>query len=912
MKLESIRLKNIRAFEDSGEVTFGDGTISIYGENGAGKSTIVNCIGRAVFGWDIAGRKREVITYDGSKHKQGETEYLLRKSTQEGSIEVKFSHKDHNYHVVNSLSRASQSWELYIDGTNTKMHGKDEIHERIWDELSAPESYGNSLDSLFGDVICVPQGQVVNEFEFSPQSRKDHFDKILGLYAYRQAFEDSKHVKNNFKNKTDKERSDVLLAKNNIDNLSGLVVKLRKDEADLAALKSLILEANSDIERLLGLKKPFEELYNNIETLTYEVKLQKSKIESAKDMLETLQAEVTQCKEAKEIVEKLRPSYLRYNEISHQIEIVRSLLREIAKEKETLSDLRIKSYNLEREREGKLEKLDTYDSNSERLVELAPYFDKYVKLEKLLVPLQISQQKYELALERMLENQDLMASKKSRIKELNAELKEYDALRADAEPLEDLRKSFDLLTKKIGELNGRKTHIERDLTDLLRGVCPFTNNRCESIAELGSKQEEELSQITANLEHLELDKATLSEIIAKANESNKKLHALEGKKRELELINEDIDRLESEIDGSKEVAHSTGDKAAEIAETNVSLAELKPRFDGYNSLKFEVENVDRDSIAKELEDIDIKRASLRAEIEAANDKIADLSEKGGNEDREESLDQERKEIMPDYDAYLASLKTSERFESAVQRCESYRASLELLEDAYERTNQELKAKESLYNRDEHLRIDDEYDRKRSELDEMKGKESQLLREIDAGKEYETALEQKKEELMELEVELNEILADSSFFDEIRESFKKLSEMRSAFTGKVSQHAARHWREMIGDGSEIHWQEDYLIFKTVGDDVISLYEMSGGEKISACLAARLALQEVLGGLGLFILDEPTTHLDEDRCDNLARQIGSITGLNQVIVISHDETFGAYTKQQINIKKGKNGDGSKVEW
>jgi exonuclease SbcC len=911
MKLENIRLRNIRAFEDSGEITFGDGTISICGENGAGKSTIVNCIGRAVFGWDIAGRKREVITYDGSKHKQGETEYLLRKSAQEGSIEVKFSHKGHNYHVVNSLSRTSQSWELYIDGMNTKMHGKDEIHDRIWDELSAPESYGNSLDSLFGDVICVPQGHVISEFEFSPQSRKDHFDKILGLYTYRQAFEDSKHVKNNFKNKIDKEKSGVLLVRNDIDNLSGLVVKLRKDEADLAALRALILGANSDVEKLLGVKKPFEELYNTIEALTYEVKLQRSKIESAKDMLETLQAEVKQCEEAKEIVEKLKPSYLRHNELSQQIEIVRSLLREIAKEKETLSDLRIRSYNLEREREGKLEKLDAYDSNSERLVELAPYFDKYVKLEKLLMPLQISQQKYELALERMLKNQDLMASKKSRIKELNAELKEYDMLRADADRLEDLRTSFDLLTKKIGEVNGRKAHIERDLTDLLSGVCPFTNNRCESLAELGSKQEEELSQITADLERLELDKANLSEILTKANESNEKLHALEGRRREVELINEDIGRLESEIEVSKEVVNSTGDKSAQIAEVNASLEELKLRFDEYNSLKFEVENIDRDSIVKELEDIDIKRALLRSEIEAANDRIADLVEKGGDEDGEKNLDRELKEIMPDYDAYTASLKTSERFESAVQRCKSYRASLDSLEDAYERTNQELKAKKSSYNRDEHLRIDDEYDRKRSELDEMKGKESQLLREIDAGKEYEKALEQKKEELMELEVEFNEVLIDSSFFDEIRESFKKLSEMRSAFTGKASQHAARHWREMIGDGSELHWQEDYLIFKAVGDDVISLYEMSGGEKISACLAVRLALQEVLGGLGLFILDEPTVHLDEDRCDNLARQIGSITGLNQVIVISHDETFGAYTKQQINIKRGENGSGSKVE-
>ncbi len=911
MKLEHIRLKNIRAFEDSGEITFGDGTISIYGENGAGKSTIVNCIGRAVFGWDITGKKREVITYDGSQHKHGETEYLLRKSEQEGSIDVSFSHKDHTYRVVNSLSRASQSWELYIDGTNTKMHGKDEIHERIWDELSAPESYGNAPDRLFGDVICVPQGHVVNEFEFSPQSRKDHFDKILGLYAYRQAFEDSKHVKNNFKNKIDKERSDVLLVKNNIDALRGLVEKLRKDEAALAALQTLIRGAIRDVERLVGLKKPFEELYSAIETLTYDVQLQKSKVESARDMLETVQAEVTQCREAKETVEQLHPSYVRYNEITRHIEIVRSLLREIAKEKETLSDLRITSHNLEREREGKLEKLDAYDSNAERLVALAPYIDKYVKLEKLLAPLQSSQQQYTLAVERMLEDQALLASKKSWLKELSVELKDYDALRADAEPLGDLRTSFDLLTKKMGELNGRKTHIERDLTDLLREVCPFTNDRCESIAEIGSKQEDELSRVTAELEQLELNKATLLEIIIKADEATKRLHALEGKKRERELLDEDIERLESEIERSKEVANATGNKSAEIAEVTEALEELQPRRDEYNSLQFDVERVDRDSITKELEDIDVRRASLRVEIEAVNNRIAELVEKGGDEDTEKRLDQERKELMPEYDAYVASLKTAERFESAVQRCESYRASLYELEDAYERTRQELSAKERLYSRDEHVRIDDEYDRRRRELDEMRGTESQLLREIDAGKEYETALEQKREELMEREVELNEILADSSFFDEIRESFKKLSEMRSAFTGKVSQHAVRHWREMVGDGSEIHWQEDYLLFKTVGDDVISLYEMSGGEKISACLAARLALQEVLGGLGLFILDEPTTHLDEDRCDNLARQIGSITGLNQVIVISHDEAFGAYTKQQINIKKGTNGGGSTIE-
>jgi exonuclease SbcC len=88
-------------------------------------------------------------------------------------------------------------------------------------------------------------------------------------------------------------------------------------------------------------------------------------------------------------------------------------------------------------------------------------------------------------------------------------------------------------------------------------------------------------------------------------------------------------------------------------------------------------------------------------------------------------------------------------------------------------------------------------------------------------------------------------------------------------------------------------------------------MSGGEKVSACLAVRLAMQETLSGLGLFILDEPTIHLDEERCDSLARQIGAIKGLNQVIVISHDDTFHAYTQQQITIRKDPGSHSSVVE-
>jgi DNA repair exonuclease SbcCD ATPase subunit len=68
-------------------------------------------------------------------------------------------------------------------------------------------------------VKIVQQGKIIDEFEYSAQARKDHFDKILGLYRYRQAYEDSKHVKNNFKEKAMKQNDDVRVLRSSVEHL---------------------------------------------------------------------------------------------------------------------------------------------------------------------------------------------------------------------------------------------------------------------------------------------------------------------------------------------------------------------------------------------------------------------------------------------------------------------------------------------------------------------------------------------------------------------------------------------------------------------------------------------------------------------------------------------------------------------
>jgi exonuclease SbcC len=75
--------------------------------------------------------------------------------------------------------------------------------------------------------------------------------------------------------------------------------------------------------------------------------------------------------------------------------------------------------------------------------------------------------------------------------------------------------------------------------------------------------------------------------------------------------------------------------------------------------------------------------------------------------------------------------------------------------------------------------------------------------------------------------------------------------------------------------------------------IDIESLSGGEKVAIALALRLGIAYVMGSgkLDFIILDEPTTHLDEERRKSLVRIIteafrSGLGPLSQMILITHD--------------------------
>jgi exonuclease SbcC len=913
MKIDSIRLRNIRTFVDSGEIPFGDGTISIYGENGAGKSTIVDCIGRAIFGFDPQGIKSAVIDHRGTKYKQGVVEYLLRKGETDGLIEVKFSSNGKAFRVVNRLSRAApQQWELYIDERNSKLFGKEEIHQRIIDELGISSAYDDSSSSLFANVICVQQGKIIDEFEYSAQARKDHFDRVLGLYRYRQAYEDSKHVKNNFKEKAIKQDGDVRVLRSSVEHLAQQIENLREHEDESIVLENELKDIDKEIASIGANKQVLDELSDKISKLELALKDADNQIGALKINQRKIERELAESRRAKEIVEANYQSFLRYDQISNELQTVREYLRQIAKLQGDLVEKQRESDRLDHERQSKELELSNFRNSKQRADGLRKHSDNHNMLQTELEALKSKQWMCDTRMEKLSDSYKKRDEYDAKIKALESELRPYDALKTEADLLEGLNKDYNAIIALLGELTGQKLQLEKELAELLEGICPYTHETCESILELGQQQQHKVEQIQQSLAKLELQKTEKSSAIEQAAESENKLRMLEKKKHELDLVENQADGVNTEIKRLIADIDRLGDSSEAITKTEAQLEKLKPLADEFNSLWYQVQRFDENATLKKIEEIEETQSRLAQVIKTIDEETAKLSEAGGNDENEARLALDLQEVKPAYDLYVASLSSAEKLEEIETGYDELLNTLQSLEDHREELNRAALETKIAYDIQEHQRIIEELDEKQRVFNEKKGILTQLLKQIDQEKSIEIDVREKKEELMTTEVELKEIESDAAFFDEIRASFKKLSSLRPVYTREVSKHAERYWSSLVGGESQLFWQEDYLIYQTINDNVISLYEMSGGEKISACLSVRLALQDVIGGLGLFILDEPTIHLDEERRNNLASQIGAIKGLSQVIVISHDDAFHSHTGQQITIQRGSDGGGSAVEW
>lgn len=256
-----------------------------------------------------------------------------------------------------------------------------------------------------------------------------------------------------------------------------------------------------------------------------------------------------------------------------------------------------------------------------------------------------------------------------------------------------------------------------------------------------------------------------------------------------------------------------------------------------------------------------------------------------------------------FNSYLAAEPESRQLEEREKAAEQTRTLLEAARQAEREARERLQEATGRYDGEDHQRRKEEREDLRERMGEENGRREQVEQRLRECETESARLERLQTRLKERRDEADELERVSQSVGFIRDTIKTAGPaVTERILANISQTASDIYAEIMDDHTaELRWDRDYEILVQRGAETRSFSQLSGGEQMSAALAVRLALLKELSEVDIAFFDEPTQNMDVDRRSNLAAQIGRVKGFDQLIVISHDDTFEHHTDNLIRLAK-----------
>lgn len=931
MKINRIYLENYRIHEKL-EVEFDKGINLLLGENGKGKSSILEAIGYALFGSDLRGTQKDAIQYG-------------KKSAK---IQVEFTGVDGEEYIVTrklpgttSIYRKSNP-ELELQGK------EDRIRELC--------GIKGDIKDVYDNVIVAKQNEFISSFKATAKDREKTFDKVFNTEIYREIYDGySKDVEGKYKN-------EIAIEENSIKSISD------------------IMEDSQEVKEKLELEeereKEFEKYLNNLSVELKEIKEKLNQISGTELKIEKINGEIRKSEEVlnnitlqeeklkKQIEETILAKEIADKNIENHNEYIKTseILESVKKEKKELDQIKEKQNNLEKELisleklrgdsnnqvnlwknsienlkvscrekkdrvdflQGEIEKkeknLQVYKGELEKNIPLLEELERFESDiengEKTLNTFEVKLQEKESDLEIKKEQRDNLIKER-----LDEKIEEFKSIENDKKKIEgEIEKNITL------GIANKEAHEK-----LKSSICPFLNENCKNLSgkdinnfflERRKRYVEIITDKKHQLEELEVKLKDKEKIVEMKTILNRLNHEIELKISEIEVDQAKFQRGEEKLK-NKKLEYENWKLINSIKNREEILAkntQLETKIENENSEK---DIIERDKIKNILNE-DIERGKeLKEKIEEKLLEIKELSlkEKEIRNSIEENKPalvkyQELSEEVEKYETLLNSLKESnelylENYKKALEK-ESLEVEKERLK---EKESQEEKVLESLrenllklensiisLNKGELEKIQVEKDEKVAEIREklggINGEIKNLNDKLAKIKEHENIIKDKKKNLERLKMKLE---LTKAFRERIKSMGKEVSKN---MLKEIEILATENFRKITGRGEKVIWSNEdkdkYSVYLSGDRGELRFEQLSGGEQVAVAISIRGAMSELFTESRFSIFDEPTNNLDSERRKSLADSIGEILkNLEQSIIVTHDDTFREMAQKVIEL-------------
>ncbi len=1013
MLITRVELENIKSYRQM-TIDFRRGTTAISGVNGAGKTTIVEAIGYALF--DSIAYNQAQFVREGEKH---------------GRITVHLIGSDDRPYIVERRCGAGSQWSIYDCEAHLRLEQRTDVMDKLHDIFGIDRE--RSLKSLFQDALGVPQGTFTSIFLQPPSIRKQTFDTLLQIEDYKIAADYLLEAQKQYKEQ-------ALVQQGEIQRLTFETRDLEQWRADLQEQRELDRQHTAQLTSWSQQLTQAEARHDALSKQRDELSQLESRYEqcqntydSTKQRLEDHRRELMAARAAQQVVEANRANYQRYLQASETL----TQLRQDERQRNALQQQRIQQQgNLATIRANLAslqERLEEVAQAQRRIVELAPLVDQQYELEKQrdiltqqatqyesilsegkqlkqqqaknleqqaaiqqriaeIEPLQpvaaLLQERIEALArlraqvaertnrqlqlqekrEQLRQKQEERENTAARLRQAEASIAAIEAHRQEAEELPSLELEYAQVSEQRFRLEGNIDGYKRSRKQSAGGLCPFLHEPCLNIRQRGiaslesyfdnllKEDNERLCQIKEQQQIVSERINFVKQYVADMNKlgqlSEQCQHYAEHLQRlatEIVRLERDIDELVQELEALKRIdqqiagaekAKNESQKASdqvqkleglhmqlqqlqeqaaqlevtiqerrqqakELASSKEQLEQVKEQLEKLNDprgqSKAQLDKVKQEPVYRQqLQSEQQKQQRVEQQLQALEHQLAPYSELDARINEQEAILQQ---TQAGYQAYLSNVQAAQTLPQRERAYQEIQRELAQAEQALQAAERAYQAAKVAFHEEELEAVAKERDQLRGGLQRL----AETIRNTQAEiKKLERQIEKAEALLLELEAAQKEKATLEELENMMRQFRELIKEagpyVLKAMLADISAEANRIFGEIMGDRSaQLSWQNDYEIILRRQGVNRTFAQLSGGEQMSAALSVRLALLKKLSTLNIAFFDEPTQNMDELRRMNLAEQIRRVRGFDQLIVISHDDTFEQGLDSIIRLRK-----------
>jgi len=1013
MLITRIELENIKSYRHI-VIDFRRGTTAISGSNGAGKTTVVEAMGYALFGY---------LPYS--------QDQFVREGEKYGKVVVHLIGSDERPYTVERRCGSGARWLLFDEEANLRLEQRADVLDRLHDLFGIDRE--RPLDSLFRDSLGVPQGTFTAIFLEPASKRKQTFDALLQIEDYKTAADNLLDTQKYYKEQMQEQKA-------RIEQLLFETSKLEQDREELKA--SRLLDEQQKAQNViwsLQLKQYDEreavlnEQWAQLTNLKQRFDSSQVKHENASNLLREREQQLKTARNAHQSVVENQQSYEVYLQAQEILTRLRrddqqrnALLQQRAEQKNALAKIETRANNWQ-------ERLAEVATARQKIVELAPLVEQQVELEKkrdeamqqvarykeiveagkrlnsqlakcvqdqekcqrkiveieplkpiadllqerneALVQLRIQAQE-RTSIQRQLQDKHNSLREKQgehdqdaeKLRKAERNVEAIEEHRQEAEEMPGLQEQYEQLSTQLHRLEGNIEGYVKSRAQSAGGQCPLLKETCLNIKQRGIISLESYFDGLLSTEHVEVERlrqqqTTISERMGQikkyADALNKIGQYIERRDTlseqlqryaiEITRLERDVANLTQDLEALKQVEQHMSEAEAAYNESksaDTKVRELSGLYKQGQQLQaqaqqLEIDLQERRQEAAQFKGSDALLTQMKAELTALNDprsqsktQQAIIAQEAYYQQQFEAEQQRQQETLrkiQDLDEQLVAYTSLDediaRQDTVSKQCEnSHRIYLQnereaqRLPECEEAYRQQLNATEQA---EQQLRqVEQAYHEARTafneeELKTVREKVANLRNDLATMAEkmqnHQRAINRLEAQIVEAEKRLVELEAAKHEHQELEELHTMIEQFRKlikeaaphvlkAMLADISAESNRIFGEIMGDRSAyLSWRNDYeIVLRRQGVDR-SFAQLSGGEQMSAALAVRLALLKKLSTLNIAIFDEPTQNMDELRRMNLADQIRRVRGFDQLIVISHDDTFEQGLDSLVRLNK-----------